>query len=304
MKDFVDAETYATANIVETKTKGAAFALNLKTRASATLREDKRIICRNNTAKEVAKATLNHLGYSQGVEVNINTEIPENRGFGEKESIATATALAIAGALAKEYGSINELKIDVYMRDQFLVIEDRLINKRDLMTISTQKKRFDRVYASLYGGFAIADNIKRKILRHGEMETLHAVILIPKKREKTSREEHEKIESQLEVIFNEALCGNLNTAMNMNSTILTKRNTLRLLAAGALAVSASDSGSLVGLTRDKEKTGKIAEEAKKIGNVITNKPMNEQARILIKPKKIYRINDFMELKKDQPYEWL
>jgi shikimate kinase len=300
--DYVSAEAYATASIAESGMLRAAFALDLKTKASANLREDRKIVCRDASAKKVAKDVLKLLGHSCGVDVKVESGIPEDLGFGEDEACAAATALAVAGAVAKRYGTVNELKIDIHMSDQFMVVDKKLVNKKTLLELCAKGLRLERVYASFYGGFAVADNTEKKILRHGEMETLQATVLLPKKKAKAP--DLSLLSSQLDIISQEALKGNLNTAMNMQSSLLAREAASKMLASGALAVSSSNGGGLVALTREEKKAAKAAKEAKKLGKIISTKPMNEHAKILITPKRIYRINDFMALKGDQPYDWM
>jgi shikimate kinase len=302
MKEYVEAEAYATASMVEVAEKSAAFALDLKTTASASLREDGKIISKDATAKEVAEKVLALLGYSCGVEVTLKTEIPKNRGFGECESAAVATALAVSGAVAKKFGTVNELKIDIHTRDQFMVIEEKLFNKKRLIDLCSEGARADRVYASFYGGFAVSEN--GRILRHGEMEMAYMVILAPKKVEKLSEDDLIVLGDEFDIIFSQALAGNLNTAMNMNATLLSRKTALAALKAGAMAVSAAKEGGLVAINRDEKKAEEIAGALKPHGSTITKKAANVHAKIIINPKRIYKINEFMALKGDQPYDWI
>jgi shikimate kinase len=302
MKEYVEAEAYATANMVEVAGKSAAFALDMKTTASASLREDGKIIAKDATAKEVVEKVLALLGYSCGVEVTLKTEIPKNKGFGEDAAAAVATALAVSGAVAKKFGTINELKIDIHTRDQFMIIEEKLFNKKKLVDLCSEGMRADRVYASFYGGFAISEN--GRILRHGEMEMASMVILAPKKVEKLGEDDMMVLGDELDIIFQQALSGNLNTAMNMNATLLAKKMALKMLKAGAMAVSAAKEGGLVAINRDEKKAEEIADALKLDGSIITKKASNSHAKIIINPKRIYKINEFMALKGDQPYDWI
>lgn len=302
MKEYVEAEAYATANIVEAAKKSAAFALDMKTTATASLREDGKIISKEATAKDVAGKVLALLGYSCGVEVTLKTEIPKKKGFGEDEAAAVATALAVSGAVAKKFGTINELKIDIHMRDQFMIIEEKLFNKRKLIDLCSEGRRADRVYTSFYGGFAVSEN--GRILRHGEMEMASMVILAPKKIEKIGDDDMSIFADELDIIFSQALSGNLNTAMNMNATLIAKRMALVALKAGAMAVSSAKEGGLVAINRDEKKAEGIADALKRYGSIITKKAANAHAKIIINPKRIYRINEFIALKGDQPYDWI
>ncbi|MBN2014225.1 MAG: hypothetical protein JW778_03505 [Candidatus Altiarchaeota archaeon] len=304
--DSVEAEAYGTGVIVDAGSRGAVFALDLKATASAKILEDhKKIKTQDKTAEKIAKKVLDLLGYTYRVEVKIKNEIPLRVGFGEKEAVAIATALAVTGALAKKHGSVNELRIDKYMKDQFMIIGDKLVDKKKLMDLCVDSgMRLDRTYASLYGGFSVADNNKRKVLRHGEMESLHSIILVPEKPKKKSLKDMRVFDGQLQMIWDEALKGNLNTAMNMNSMLYNSETTRKMLNADALAVSISRKGGLVGFTRKEERIKDIMKALEEEGKILIKKAMNEKAWALIKPKKIYKTHEFLELKGGQEHHWL
>jgi shikimate kinase len=302
MEDRVEAEAYATASIVETADKAAAFALDLKTTAEAELREDGKIVAKDAVAKATAERVLKMLGYSCGAAVTLKTEIPKKLGFGEDEATAGATALAVCGAVAKKFGTINELKLDLHTRDQFMIIEEKLFNKKRLIDICSEGRRADRVYASFYGGFAISED--GRILRHGEREKAKMIIVAPKKAAKQKAAEMDVLGDQFDIIFSQASVGNLNTAMNMNATLLSKEMTLAALKAGAMAVSAAKEGGIVAITRDAKKAKKLASALKAKGSVLEKDAANSHAKILINPQRIYRINEFMDIKGNQPYDWL
>ncbi len=302
----IEAISHGTGVITEFVDKGASFAIDLEAKATARLLENRKGIKANDkTAKDIAKKVLKFFGYEYGLEIKTESEIPEDMGFGEKEAIATATALSVAGALAKKHGSINKFKIDLHLKDQFMIIDEKLVDKKDLIDICTDSgMRFDRIYASFYGGFVVADNKKKQIFRRGEMEILQAIILIPNKPKKTDEEEFKVFEREFEIIFQEALKGNLNTAMRMNSALYDREITKRMISAEALAVSRSKEGGFIGLVRDNEKIKKIKDSVKKEGKILVRDVMNQQAMIQIKPKRIYKINEFMKLKGDHKYHWL
>jgi shikimate kinase len=299
----VEATACGTGIIADAYGKGAAFAIDLKAKVTARILENgKGVKAKDKTAKEIAKKVMGLFGHIYGLDIGVENEIPENGGFGDREAVAVATALAVTGALARKHGSINEFKIDLYLKDQFMVVEEKLVDKKGLIYLCLETgMRLDRIYASFYGGFAVADSRKGEMLRRGEMETLKALILIPK----NAKREGEKpgtFDNELEIVFNEALRGNLYTAMNMHSILYDRKMTGRILSAGALAVSRAVEGGVIVLVRDEKKVKKIG---KVLGDkVLIRDVMNNQARIQIKPKRIYKINEFMELKGKQEYHWL
>jgi shikimate kinase len=302
----IEAVSHGTAVIVDATNRGAVFAIDLKANASAKIFEDRRKIEADDKAvRDVASKVLDFFGYDYGLEIKTESEIPPDKGFGEKEAISTATALSVVGALAKKHGSVNELRIDLHLRDQFIVVEGKLVDKRDLIGLCVDSgMRFDRIYSSFYGGFVVADNKKKKVLRMGGMEILQALILIPGKRGKAAGKEFSMFQNQFDVIFQEALKGNLYTAMNMNSIFYGRELLEKMLSAGALAASGSVEGGFVGLVRDGKKIKKVKDSIGDNGEILVRDVVNQQARIQVKPKKIYKINEFMELKGKQEYHWL
>jgi len=302
----IEAIAYGTGVIVDAIDRGASFAVDLKAKATARLLEDeKRIKAKDKTAKDIAKKVLKFFGYEYGLEIKTESEIPPDKGFGEKEAIATATALSVSGALARKHGAINELRIDKYLKGQFLIMDEKIVDKKDLIDLCADSgMQFDRTSASFYGGFVIADNKKRQILRRGEMESLHAVILIPGKAERVNVNELGSFKNELELVWNEALKGNLYTAMRLNSLLYGDKTAKKMLDAGALTVSRSKERGIIAISRDEDKIEDIVNSVKRDGKILIQKVMNEEAKILVKPKKVVKIKEFLELKGDQEFHWL
>ncbi len=292
-----------TGVIVDSDNKGASFALDLKVRATARLLEDEKdMVCDDPKMGETAKRVLDLLGYEYGVELKVESEIPPDAGLGDFEAVSTATVLSVAGALAGEHGAVNELKIDKHLKCQFLVIDERVIDKKKLTDHCIDPEmRFDRVSASLYGGFIVADNESRQILRRGEMETMHAIVLIPKK---TGEGEMKLFKNELELIWGEALKGNLYTAMKLNTSLYNNKIANKMLNAGALTVSRSNKGAVIALLREEDKIGDVVNSVKKEGEILIQGISNREAEIQVKPKKIVKVGEFLEMKKDREFRWL
>jgi len=301
----IEAIAHGTGVIVDAIDKGASFAIDLEVKAMARLLEDEKgIKARDKTAKDIAKGVLKFFGYEYGLEIETESEIPPDNGFGEKEATAVATALSVLGVLARKHGVINELRIDKYLRGQFLIIDEKIVDKKCIIDLCMDSGvQFDRASASLYGGFIIANNKKREILRRGEMESLHAVILIPKGLEGVNAN-RSSFKNELELTWNEALRGNLYTAMRLNSLLYGNKNAKKMLDAGALTVSRSREGGVIALSRDEDKIRDIVNSVKREGRILIQRVMNTEAKILVKPKKVIKIREFLELKRDQEFNWL
>jgi shikimate kinase len=294
MKSMVSeasAIAYATANIVSTNKINAAFTLNIPADVEAALlleNEKKKIKGKIPLdLKKLAKNTLKFFGYDKkyGLEIKVKGEIPPE-GLGKREAISIALIFAISGAIAKKHGSINELKIDKYLKEQFLIIDEKVVDKEklvELCILTNKKLKFERIAASFYGGFVVTDNEKKEILRRGEME--EGLFLVMRKLKKKSKtEENAKFfEHELEQAWNEALKGNLYEAMKLNSLIHSHEETRKMLKKGAITTSFSPP-YLIGIFRDKK--GDL--------NII-----NQGVKILQKPKKIYKTKEFLELERDK-----
>lgn len=272
---IINALAYGTVNIVSTEKKGVAFTVNLPVKVTATLKEKKKIEGKiPPELKKLAKKTLKFFSHPEyGIKISVENKIPS--GLGSKEASSLAIIFAVSGALAKAHGSINELKIDKYWQEQFLMMERTVIDKRSLLQLCPKKLNFAKLAASFYGGFAITE--KREVLRRGEMEGFYLTL----KKLKNKSEEEKLLQSELNHCWQEALKGKLYQAMKLNSLIHAPEETKKMLEKGALTTSFSPP-YLLGLFRDKK--GKFT-------------TINQGVKILQKPKRIYRVNDFLKLEK-------
>lgn len=288
--------------------KGASFAIDLNARVGVRILEDEhRIMGDVNVTplvKNIVKNTLNLFGYDYGLEIEVESEIPTSVGLGDREAISAATIMAVTGALAKKHGSVNELRIDKYVSEQFLVVDGRVVDKKRLIDISTNLgMEFDRACASFYGGFVISDNKKGEILRRGEMESIYAVILIPKEKMRIDLNEIKLFQNEIEIIWNEALKGNLYSAMKLNTLIYGDKIAKKMLKNGSLTATISFP-SIIALVRDESKIKKVEDSIRREGTILTRKVSNEGARVMGKPKKIVKIREFLELKGDEEFHLL
>ena len=350
----VEAVAHGTGVIVDSSVtgKGSAFAIDINAKASAILTgngdtNDKSNVkitcdCKNpdekqlaeETAKLVFKRIEKSFGHSYGAKIEIETQIPS--GLGKNEAIFNAVSLAITGAVAKKHGSINRLLIDKYLNEQFIVINDKIIDRLWLVCAGTDLGlRFDRVVASMYGGFVVCgygghDNYdnedtdkdtneknRSRILRRGELENLDAVILVPKTKTelKNELELMKLFRNEIDIIWNEALKGNLYCAMKLNCLLHENRIAKRVLGAGALTASISD-GVTIGLLRtdgraddsdekiDEKNLNKVVNSISDYGDVLVHKVANDKSGILGKPRKIIKIKEFLEMKGDEEFHYL
>ena len=302
--------SHSTGKIASLLDRGASFAVDLDATAEAELLgcgED--IVCSKElyapAVKNIAKKVMGFFGCDYGMELKIEYDTPEGVGLGDMEAVSTAAMLSVVGALAKHHGSINELKIDKYLKEQFVVIDDTVVDKRKLIEIYPGND-FDRMCAAAYGGFIISDNKNKEILRRGEMETLHAVILIPNA-DKVGF--NPLLSNESEIAWQEALKGNLYSAMKLNNLVrgrkIHKEIMEKMLESGALTASVSGRGpSMVGLVRDENKIEDIVNAVENHGEVFVKKTANEEAKILGKPRKIMKVSEFLELEGAEEFRYL
>jgi len=303
---MVDAVAKATAKMVSgLPEKGASFALDMDVKADVNISEEKGEVRGDimPELKNLAEKVLETYGYDYGLEIRIETSIPCDAGLGITEASAIATVLGIVGALAKKHGSVDELKIDKYLKEQFMLVEDKLVDKKKLLELCTGIGEYDRLASSLYGGFIVSDNKKKEVMLRGEMETMHAVIAVPYKITEMDPAKMRLYKNELEIIWDEALKGNLYTAMKMNTLLYEGDLSKNMLKAGALTATVSYP-SVVGLTRDESKTREIEEAVKNEATTQIKKISNEPAKALTKPRRIVKTKEFLEIKGSQEYHFL
>jgi shikimate kinase len=303
--EIIQASAKGTAKIIQTPLgKSASYALDLETFASVQILEDTKDIKGKITPeiKKLSKDVLALLGCrNYGLSIKIEPKIPLKAGLGEDEAASVAVALAVAGSIAKKHGAVNELKIDKYVKEQFMVAGDRIVDKKKLLDLCPGE--FDRVFTSFYGGFAVCDNRKKEILRRGEMETMQAVIAFPKKAEKTEKDRILLYRHETDIIWDEALKGNLYTAMRLNTLLYADTLAPKMLRAGAITAHTSYP-STIGLTRDEKKTKAIENSVKKEAKTFVVKVANNQAAALVKPRRIVKTKDFLAIKGGDDYFFL
>ena len=303
--DFIQATGKATAKIIQTnQDKSASYALDLETVASVQILDNSKEIKGKITPeiKKLAKDTLNFLGYKNyGLSIKIESAIPANSGLGEKEASYVAVVLSVAAAISKRHGAVNELKIDKYVKEQYMLVGEKLIDKKKLIDLCTGE--FDRVFTSFYGGFAVCDNRKKEVLRRGEMETMWAIVATPKKKESLDKDLMLLYRHEAELIWDEALKGNLYVAMRLNSLLYGDKNAPKMLRAGALTAHTSYP-STIALSRDEKKNPSIEKAVKKDAKTYIVKIANNQAAALVKPRRIVKGREFVEKKGKSEYYFL
>lgn len=309
----VTAKSHAACNIVEVPSEGkaASFSLDYTTKVTADLVEGSSEVkvsgydVDQQILQQLTSTFLNKFSACYGVEYSIESSIPAGAGLGELESVAAAASLALVGALARRNGSISRLKINKYLVEQFAVVNGEVVNKLDLIRdLASLGLRFDYLVCCFYGGFSVCGNETMEILRRGELEkSLKAVVCVT---ESAGNFDFKSFGNELSSIWDKALAGDLYTAMKMNSLLeADKKIVSGLVRTGALTVASTGNGrTLAGLTRDDSRLPGLESYLEKHGVVETHSQTSTPVEIECKPRKIYRVKDFMELNKAGDYYFL
>ncbi len=289
--------------------KGAGFGIDLKTKATVILNDSGKITGKIKGSSDedtklielCAKKVFEYFNVNYGAEIETESNIPIARGLKSSSTAANAVVLATTGALTKAgCGKIRERRVVKGITEQQITINNRLINPELLINLGvdaaidakvTITGAFDDASASFLGGFVVTDNVNRKILRSGDFENLSVLIYVPEEKTYTEGVDVPRMKllaREVNIAWDEALKGNLYTAMTLNGMLYcsTTRNNseiaLQALNSGAIAAGLSGTGpSVVALARNKENIDKIRESWEEFeGEVIVAKVNNERARVI------------------------
>ena len=247
MKMRGEAVAYGAVTIVNAIAtgKGAAFGVDLWTKATVDLTEDgaiKTTILNEEKeqtllAEKCVRAVLDHFGAGAlGATVVTQSNIPIAKGLKSSSVAGNAIVLATLAALQRRLEPDEILDLAV---------------AASLEANVTITGAFDDAAASLYGNVVVTDNVSRKVLKTYPVEDYLVLILAPPGKSYTAEVDLGKIKiiaKQAEVAHKEALAGNYWNAMTLNGLIYS--HVLKLpadiliegLEAGALAAGISGKG--------------------------------------------------------------
>ena len=231
--------------------KGAAFGLDLWTKAEVKLTDEATIINGTinsdpeenpNLIQETVALVLRHFSVEKqfGAKVTTSSNIPIARGLKSSSAAANATALATVAALTEELDDLSVINLGV----------DAAFEAKVTVTGA-----FDDACASYFGGAVVTDNTNRKLLRRFPLpEGLTVLLHVPAKKAYTGDTNVSRlaaIKSEVKVAFEKAQCGNLWAALTQNGTayssVLGYDNSVaeNALTAGALAAGLCGKGPAV-----------------------------------------------------------
>lgn len=263
--------------VTSTGKKEAAFTLDAKISVESTFSPKTKVNVPSKLKPFVKKAcekTMKYFKVKEGVYVKL-CESPLIGLPGVCEAVCVATVFSLAGEIARVRGSINVLRIDKYLQDQFFVIDGIVVKKEALLELCFVKgSSFAKTAASLYGGFVVSDGIE--IVRNGEMEDLYVATLKTKTRKTNSSPE-------LEIAWMQACAGNLYSAMNLSAALSSQAPAIN--NTGILAVSLDDGYKII-VSHSKKQSLRT---------------LNEQVTVCEKSRRIYKIKDFLNLPGSEGY---
>lgn len=287
--------------------KGAGFGIDLETKATVKLNDSGKITGKIKEApgentkliELCAKKTLEYFNLDYGAEIITESNIPIARGLKSSSTAANAVVLATTGAIARgKHGRIKKTRVvkgvleqQIFINNQ-LIVPDLLVNLGVDAAIEagvTITGAYDDASASFLGGFVVTDNVNRKILRSGDFENLNVLIFVPEEKTYTHEVDVKRMKllsREVNIAWDEALKGNLYTAMTLNGVIYSATTgnnpeiALSALNEGAVAAGLSGTGPAVAALA-RGNIDKIQSAWEQFGGeIITTKVNNEIARVI------------------------
>ena len=231
--------------------KGAAFGVDLWTKAEVELTEEPHVIKGEITSDPAESTALIERAVSRvfrhfrvekrfGAKVKTWSNIPIARGLKSSSVAANAVALAAVAALGKTLDDLTVVKLGV----------DAAFDAKVTVTGA-----FDDACASYFGGVLVTDNLKRKVIKRCTLpEDLTVLFHVPSSKAYTGDSDVNRlrtVKSLVEIAYKEALKENFWTALTLNGLIYASALgydasvALDAVAAGALAAGLCGKGPAV-----------------------------------------------------------
>jgi shikimate kinase len=269
--------------------KGAAFGVDLWTKAEVELTEESHVIQGEITSDPAESTALiestvsrvfRHFSVEKrfGAKVKTSSNIPIARGLKSSSVAANAVALATVAALGKTLEDMAVVKLGV----------DAAFDAKVTITGA-----FDDACASYFGGAVVTDNVKRKLLKRAILPDDLAVLYhVPSRKSYTGASDVNRLRTVkplIEVAYAEALKGNFWAALSLNGVIYSSALgydtsvALDALAAGALAAGLCGKGPAVTAVVSSDKIDAVKTVLQRHeGEVLQAHLNSEKARVLSK----------------------
>ena len=251
MKGYAWANGAATVLNAVATWKGAAFGIELKTRAEVELNNSGDILgdvpgMDTRLIEACVRMVQERLGYSYGAVVRTCSEIPVAGGLKSSSTAANATVLATLDALQEEMDPVEAAKIGVAAAREVGV---------------TITGALDDALASMLGGVVVTDNARMLLLKREEFSRI-VMLLVPERKLfsiDTNVSRSRLIAPMADVAYELAMRGDYGRAMTLNGLAycaalgLPTKPMLLALEAGAEGVSLSGTGPAYAAIIDEEK---------------------------------------------------
>jgi shikimate kinase len=267
--------------------KGAAFGVDLYTKAQVKLTEEPNVISAEITSdlkenplliqKTVSAVLKNFQVENQfGAKVKTWSNIPIAKGLKSSSTAANAVALATTAALGKALEDLEVVKLGVQAAFDAKV---------------TVTGAFDDACASYFGGVVVTDNLNCKLIKQEQLTEDYAVLFqVPPKKAYTANSDVNKLQTlkpRVEAAYNEALKGHFWEALTLNGLIYSAaldfnaKIAVDALAAGARAAGLCGKGPATTAVVPKDKVDSV-KAAWQIyeGEVIQASLNHEKAKVL------------------------
>ncbi|MEM2081333.1 MAG: shikimate kinase [Candidatus Bathyarchaeia archaeon] len=267
--------------------KGAAFGVDLWTKAEVTLTDEPHVV-KGEIKSDPTESTvliekavsrvLKHFNVANyfGAHVKTWSNIPIARGLKSSSAAANAVALATAAALGKKLDDFALINLGV----------DAAFDAKVTVTGA-----FDDACASYFGGAVVTDNIKRKLLKRVTLpEDLTVLFHVPFSKAYTADSDVNRLQTVkplVKIAYKEAQKGNLWTALTLNGLIYSSALgcgatvALDALAAGALAAGLCGKGPAVTAVVPADKVDSVKAALQHYeGEILQARLNHEKARVL------------------------
>lgn len=267
--------------------KGAAFGVDLWTKAEVKLTEEPHVIKGEITSdpaestlliERVVSRVLRHFKLENRFGANVKTwsNIPVARGLKSSSAAANAVALATIAALGKKLDDLAVVNLGV----------DAAFEAKVTVTGA-----FDDACASYFGGAVITDNLNRKLLKRVTLpEDLAVLFHVPSRKAYTADSDVNKLQTVkhlVKIAYKEAQKGNFWTALTLNGLIYSSAMgygaavALDALAAGALAAGLCGKGPAVTAVVPADKVDSVrAALQRHEGEILYARLNHEKARVI------------------------
>jgi len=267
--------------------KGAAFGVDLWTKAEVKLTDEPQII-RGEIASDPSESTLliektvtrvfQHFKVEKqfGAKVKTYSNIPIARGLKSSSAAANAVALATTSALGKKLDDLKMVNLGV----------DAAFDAKVTVTGA-----FDDACASYFGGVVITDNLNRELVKRDTLpEDLAVLFHVPSTKSYTGDSNVNRLKTiapLVKVAFEEAIKGNFWAALSLNGIIYSATLgfdtsvALDALSAGAVAAGLCGKGPAVTAVVSNDKIDEVKTALQRHeGEILQARLNQEKARVV------------------------